>query len=235
MKLFHIFGSLFLVSMLVGCEDTTGNDGEGEDSQNSSYSQNDGGDSSQDQGGDYGDEGGGYGDSGGGSYGDKGRSYYGDDDEDSEGWEVLEGEEENYNHRFKILGDLNSTINGITYNQKTAIDYKSEAYPSGYRYDMIEKNYHIQLAGYSIEGDFWNQSKGSVLLKFNLPTMETTGMFPLRFPYSQDGMVNIISIIPSVNDTYLISGYLTTTGIQTRSGGASLSASFSSYVVPLYK
>jgi len=242
MKLFYFFGTILLLLSLSGCEDTSGTDET--QSQEYDYSTDDGGNSNNEY--NKGDDRNGY--------ENQGRDYgNGNNDQnssandrqqqaseldtmgllgDSEGT-ADDGNDRNY--RFKILGELNSTINGKNYEQKTAIDYKGEAFTSGYRYDIVDKSYHIQIVGYSIKSDTWDKANGALMIKFVMPNLETTGQYPLTFPQTQNGVVSISTITPSINNTYIINGSISNATIQTNSGVMNISASFSTALIPLYR
>ena len=233
MKLIQIISIFLLILSFQGCEDTSGTDET--QSQEYDYSSDSGSSDNGNQ--------------DGSGYEEDGRGYQtsnSSEDRQSEASDLdtlgllgdSEGnttEDTSSNRRFKILGDLNCTINSKTYEQKTALDYKGEALSSGYRYDVVDSSYHIQVVGYSILGDSWDKVNGSLMIKFRMPTLDTTGEFPLSFPISENGTVLISSSTPSINDSYIINGTISNATIQTNAGAMSLSAQFSTVIIPLYK
>jgi hypothetical protein len=256
--------ALVLIS-LSGCEDNNSDEGSSRgNSENSNSYQNDG-NSYQSDGNSYQSDGNEYGTNDQDAYQEEGNSrgendYAEDDDgqersdensEEGSNKNSDDGEEEknkrtgdddgvesdtNYNYRFSILGDVNATISGNSYAFKAAYDYKDEALPSGYTADVALGVYHIQIAGYQITGDAWNKEAGEVVVKFDMPDLNTTGTYKLKSPDNESGEVNIMHIEPYVNDSYFIVGTIDNAQIYTKSGGTTtMSMIFQLGIIPVYK
>jgi len=143
----------------------------------------------------------------------------------------------NYETRFALMGDVNASVSGKTYTLQAVIDYRGIAFPTGYHFDPFTSSFHIQIAGHSIEGDRWNQEAGSIMIQFEMPSLQTTGTYALVYPSNSSGEVIINSIVPSINDTYIVSGLLRDAQIYNEDKTATINTSvfFSVVLVPLYK
>jgi hypothetical protein len=143
----------------------------------------------------------------------------------------------NYEKRFFILGNVDANVNSKSYSLKAVVDYKGVAFASGYTFDPMIGKFHIQVAGHDIAEDSWRKDTGSIMIKFNMPNMSTTGVYTLNYPANSSGQITIDSIEPSVNNTYIVNGKVVNAQIYNESKTATINTSIDFHValVPLYK